>query len=170
MCIDPVTMAAMASTAGSAGTMSTILSIGSTVMGGLAQYQSAKANQKIAKNNARMANDRAQDALRRGEEDERMQRRRTAQLMGSQRAAMAASGVALDEGSPLSILADTAELGELDALTIRRNSEVEAWEHRAQARDFTAQASMEGNKATTSLLTTGMTVGRQYYDYKQKKG
>lgn len=75
----------------------------------------------------------AEDALKRGAEAEAKQRRETSALQGRQRAVLAASNLDIGSGSPLAILGDTAQLGELDALTVRNNSEREASYHRTNA-------------------------------------
>lgn len=52
--------------------------------------------------------------------DERQQRRRIALALGGRRAATAASGVAIDVGTPLIQEIDLVQQGELEALTIQR--------------------------------------------------
>jgi hypothetical protein len=133
-----------------ASTAAGILGTGMSVLGGMQQsrYQAA-----VAKNNQRLAERQAEDALRRGDLAEDQQRQKTALILGTQRAGMAGQGTALDEGSPLDIVGDTAMVGETDALTIRSNAEREAWGYRAQAMNFGAQAALERNRA--GLLGTG---------------
>ena len=130
---------------------------------------------KVAGNNALLEEWQASDALVRGGHSEQAQRLRTAQLKGTQRASMAARGVALDEGSPLSILQDTEYMGELDAATIRSNAEREAWGHRTQATNYRndslllsarASASDPNMAAVSSLLSGGGQVAASWYGRK----
>jgi hypothetical protein len=133
-----------------ASTAASILGTGMSAFGGMQQgrYQAA-----VAKNNQRLAERQAEDALRRGDLAEDQQRRKTGLILGTQRAGLAGQGTALDEGSPLDIVGDTAMVGETDALTIRSNAEREAWGYRAQAMNFGAQADIERSRA--GLLGTG---------------
>lgn len=90
--------------------------------------------------NARIAELQAADAVERGAEAESRFRTSVRGLIGRQRAAFAASGVNLSSGSPADVQADAAELGELDALTIRSNAAREAWGYGVQATDYRLQA------------------------------
>jgi len=76
----------------------------------------------------------ASQTLKRGQTEEALFRKETEQIKGKQRASFGASGAVVDSGSTLDTLLDTAEFGELDALTIRRNAEIEAWQYNEQAR------------------------------------
>ena len=122
-----------------------------TAAGVVSQVQQGRYQAAVARNNAALAEMQARDAERRGRIAEDQQRRRTAQVLGTQRAVLAGQGTALDEGSPLSILGDTAATGELDALTIRSNAAREAWGLRARANNFAAQSRM----AEPGFLGTG---------------
>ena len=151
-----------------------------TLMGAYGQVQAgntasaaASYNAKLAEEEARHAEVRAKDAEARGATEEQRQRTMAAAFMGEQTTAFAANGVTLDSGSPLQILADTAEEAELDARTIRHNASMEAWGYRNQANSALAQASMsrwEGKQAKknsylsagTSLLTGLGAAGMQY--------
>ena len=95
----------------------------------------------------------AADALKRGGIAEDIQRNKTSQTMGFQRAAMGASGVQVDSGSFGKVLEQTATMGELDAQTIRSNSLREAWNYSAEAENTRAQAMQAG--AMGRLLLPG---------------
>lgn len=138
--------------------ITTALMIGSTVMGGVGQVQAANAqaasseySAKVAEMNATIADRAAKDALERGADEERKQRTQTSQLMGQQRANMAANGVDLSFGSPLDLMVDTAKMGELDALTIRRNTAREERDIRQQASNYRTEASMSRSAASGAL-------------------
>ena len=131
---------------------------------------------KVDDNNTKVALWKAQDAKARGQKEEAALRVKVAALKGRQRSALAASGVEVGSGSALDILGDTAALGELDALTIRSNSEREAYEHKVTASNLTANAGMKrmGAKnaiiagkigARTSLLSGAGSVASKWYDY-----
>lgn len=149
-------------------------------------YNQSKANKAayeyqagVNANNAKIAEWQAQDALQRGARAEQQQRLKTAQLKGSQRASLAARGIALDEGSALNILDDTDYMGEVDALTIRDNTAKEAWANRNQAAGYASDASMlqsradaesPGYAAFISLLGGAGSVASNWYRYKTTTG
>lgn len=144
--------------------LSLALALGSTVLGAYGQVQQSQAqakadryNASVAAMNAEIENKKAKDAIERGAQEEQQKRQQTAQLMGRQRAAMAANGVDLTFGSPLDTLIDTAKLGETDALNIRTNSYREAYEYRTQSANSSSQAEMYKAKAKSD--TAGGYIG-----------
>jgi hypothetical protein len=158
------------------------LSAGVGAYGAIAQGQAARQEARyqsaVLKNNAISAENAAKDAEVRGRNEELKQRLRTKQLIGRQRAVLAANGVVVDQDSALDITADTAMLGELDALTIRDNARREAMLLRAQGSQFRSDADfarLRGRAANTSgLFTAGATllggagsVASKWYQYDQ---
>lgn len=161
-----------------------VLTLGSTLLAGAGQVQSANAqaaasnyNAQVSEMNATLADRRARDAIERGQIEEQQKRQEVAQLQGRQRAAMAANGVDLTFGSPLDTLVDTAVLGELDALTIRRNSAREAYDYNVQGVNGRADATLNRMNAkaakTGGYLAAAGTVlggaGKAYGDYRTSK-
>jgi len=142
-----------------------------------ANYQAA-----VARNNAQVSQWQAQDAIRRGEEEESRQRLRTAQLKGTQRVGLAASGVDISEGSAANIQADTDWMGEQDALTIRDNANRESWgysnqgrqlesdsqAYKAKAKSINPAAAAFGTLAAGSgtLINAGQMVADKWFSYK----
>lgn len=167
-----------------AGSIGTGLQIAGAVSGAYGAYQQSKATKAaydyqaaVNRNNAQIAEWQAADAIARGQKSEQAQRLKAAQLKGSQRAALAARGVALDEGSPLNILDDTDYMNELDALTIRDNAAREAWGLRSQAAGYSSDASMLSARANAespmgaafdTLLTGAVTVADSWSRRKLK--
>lgn len=176
--------------------LTTMLLIGSTVMGaagavqqgkaaemqGRAAQQAATYNAQVADMNAKISERQARDAVERGQIEEQQQRMKTSQIIGKQRAAMAANGVDLTFGSPLDALVDTATIGELDALTIRTNTAREERDIRQQGANLTSQAGMmraEGENAAIAgrmgkrsgfMQAAGTILGggaRAYSNYRQ---
>lgn len=140
-----------------------IASIGSTVLGAVGTIQqasaaSAQANYqaKVAANNATIANNMAKDTRDRGTIAEQQQRQQTKQLMGRQRAAMGANGVELGSGSALDVIGDTAQIGELDALTVRGNYEREALGYQNQAQNFKNDAAFARARASAAAAAGPM--------------
>ena len=113
----------------------TVASIGGSVMGGISSYQQGKQQQamynyqaQVAQENTRIAQQNAAEVRQQGIEEERLQRMKTLQNIGSQQTAMAANGIDITQGTPLDVIGDTAAMGELDALTTRYNYEKKAQE------------------------------------------
>nr|WP_143009793.1 hypothetical protein [Propionivibrio dicarboxylicus] len=153
----------------------------SSAMGARAQSKATQAaydyQSKVAANNAKIAEWQAENALERGQKAEQTSRLKTAQLKGTQRAALAEKGIALDEGSALNILNDTDYMGDVDANTIHDNAALEAWGYRAQAAGLSSDSSMLAARAaaedptaatTSSLLGSAGSVASSWYAYKTR--
>lgn len=173
----------------SAGT-SALLSLGTTAIGYIlqasGQQASGEAQQNmynyqaaVNRNNAIMANWQAEDAIKRGREEEDQHRLKVQQIKGTQRAAFADRGVDLGSENVSDTLADTAFLGELDALAIRSNAEREAYGYRQQASNYEASANMDelagrnavnaaNTEATTTILGGASLVADRWSNYKAK--
>jgi hypothetical protein len=114
------------------------------------QKRLSRYNQKVAENQALAAQNAATVAANRRETLARHQ-------LASQRAAMAASGIAFGEGTPLLLQMESAEQAALDVATIRAGGET-------QARGFQAQgnlAAWQGRvaKRNSYLNMTGAILG-----------
>lgn len=133
-----------------------------------AQSAQAEHNADISRNNAILAQRSADDARARGEISANQKRLESQQLQGKQRAALAGSGVTVDQDSALDLQADTAALGELDALTVASNAEREALGFEARRSNFEADVSAStasaaniqsvGNVKAGAALTSGFSV------------
>lgn len=122
------------------------------------QRQAGRYEAAVANQNAGLAEKAAVDAENRGKVDEQRERMRVQSLIGQQKASFGASGVLVDSGSPLDALADTAYIGEQDALTIRRNAALEAWGLRSQAGNFRTGgqlSKLQGNYGAGATLLQG---------------
>ena len=135
--------------AGSLQAFATVASAASTVTGAFGAYSTGQANAgaasyqaAVARNNAAVAEQNAQYALQSGRIEEQTRRQKTAGIIGEQRAKMAASGIDIGSGTPLNLQESTAQVGELDALTIRNNAMRKAYGYRVQASDFDANAGL----------------------------
>jgi hypothetical protein len=171
------------------------LAIAATVIGGgvmaYGQYQQGQAakavgseQKRISEHNARVAEMQAKEAENKALYEAGLHRRRTASMIGAQRAGLAMAGVSLTDGSPLALLAETAALAETDTQMILREGSitgsmyrakawedraigsVSAWEGKSRARAGTMQA------GGTLLATLGSSYGmyRKYYKAPLKKG
>lgn len=109
----------------------------------------------IADTNARLSELSAQSELLRGQREEQASRLRTAQLKSTQRAALAANGIDLGQGSAAEILTSTDFMGEVDANTIAANAVRQAWGYRTQGMNFQNEALMK--RSTAGAINPGMT-------------
>lgn len=135
----------------------TALTLAGTALGAVGQIQQGQAaaeagryNAKVAEMNAAISERQARDALERGKLEEQKKRTQVQQVLGRQKAAMAANGVDVSFGSPLDTLVDTATMGEIDALTIRSNSAREAYDYRVRAANGQAQATLDRMNADSA--------------------
>lgn len=159
------------------------ISAGVSTVGAIQQSQAQSAQAKyqaaVARNNQIIAQQNADDALKRGDVEEQKQRQKVQLLLGQQRTGFAAQGADLTSGSVLDILGDTAATGELDRLTIRNNAEREARQYMLQGVNFQADAQlyqMQAKQAqtagyfdaTSSLLGGASQVGSSYIGFKTK--
>lgn len=142
--------------------------------GAQSQKIGMNASADLADINARMSESAAQSTLLTGQREEQKSRIATANLKGTQRAALAANGVDLGVGSANNILTTTDVMGEVDANTIQANAVRAAWGYRTQAVNQTNQANMSRASASaispllsgaTSLLGSASSVASGWYRY-----
>lgn len=159
----------------------TAVSAGAAAYGAMRQGQAQSAalayQAQVARNNQTIAGQYAQQATQDGENKVAAKQQQTAQMIGAQRAAMAANGVDLDSGSPLRLQEDTAKLGNVDAMTIRNSAAREAYGYQLQGLSYGQQAQLDqsssdnavtaGNlNAFSSILGGAASVGKQWTQYK----
>lgn len=126
----------------------------------------------MAQINARMADRAAESVMAAGRRDVQRSRMQTSALKGRQRVALAAGGIALDEGSALNLQTATDYLGEVDANTIEANAIAQAWGHRIEGTNYrnnaarsrsAAGAISPGMSAATSLVGSATQVASMWY-------
>ena len=146
--------------------MGTTVAVIGFAYGAYAADQAGDAQEDLGNWNADVAAKQADDALARGRETERRQRIGIRQTIGAQRAAFAAQGVDVSDGSALEVVQDTAALGELDLITIRNNAAREAWGYRVGETDYRYKAQMAGyagnQQAAGTILTGAASIARNY--------
>ncbi len=164
----------------------TALSTGIGVYGSIqqskAQQAQAEYQSEVAKRNQELAEQQA-SAQRKSAYDNMIARRQeTARLIGKQRAAMGASGAAVDVGSNLDLQEDTAYQGEIDAINEHQkgmdaayNAEIQAWNYGTQAEAYESQADSAGSNAWMGAagsalggIAKGADVWGRYLDWQDK--
>ena len=131
-----------------AGVLGTGVSMFGSYESAQAQSQAANYQAQVARNNQIIANQNAGIALQQGQQQEQTQRIKTGEIIGNELAVQGASGVNPNKGSSLDVRSSTAETGELDALTIRYNSQL-------QARNYQLQGQMSGEQASLYSAQAG---------------
>jgi hypothetical protein len=158
MCIPLAAVGIIASLAGTAVSMSA------------AQTQ-ADTSQKIANNNAKMADYAATDAKAKGEEEAIALQRRGASIKSSQRVAQAANGLDLGYGTAADLQDQTDFFSQSDAATARTNAARSAWSTTQQGQDFRTQGAAAsyngGMQATGSLISGAGQVSEKWNAYKK---
>ncbi len=167
--------------------------IGGSVISGLGAYSSAKegryramaqaagaeSNAVMADINARLAELQAQSILDAGQREAGRLTMRAGQVMGAQRAAIAANGIDLGSGSAAEVLATTDFMKDTDRYAIEANAIRSAWGHRTQAMNegfraaayrsdaaiyrANAKGSNPGAALATSLLGSAGDVASSWY-------
>lgn len=121
------------------------------------QYQQGKYESSVAKQNAQVAEAQADDAINRGNIEADRRRSQMRQQLGTQAATMAASGGDLSSGSSLDIFGDTAQFGQLDALTTVNNAQREAYGLQVQSANYKNQAKSARAQGNAGAMTTLLT-------------
>lgn len=140
-----------------------LLGASGAIQQGKAAREAGRFQAAILRRNAQFSRRQADDAIERGRTAIQRKRSETSQIIGSQRAALAAAGVLVDEGSALDLQADTAFVGRQEEQDIQLNAEREALSFRMQAfnqesdatlAEFTGQQQFRASKirAASSII------------------
>ena len=127
-----------------------------------AQRQAGDANQKIAENNAKLAEQQAKDEAALGAREQQQSAWRTRAMIGQQKAAIAASGIDMDIGTPADILGDTAMIGGADRSAIAADAARKAWGFQSEALNYRnqgAQAKWSGKIGAQTSILKGLSNG-----------
>lgn len=128
------------------------------------QRQAGRANQQIAENNARLDEVQAQDEANLGARESQQSAWRTRALIGQQKAAIAASGLDSELGTPFDIQTDAALFGGADKSAIQMDAARKAWGFQSSAlnnRNQGALANWQGQASSkvTILRSIGGAMG-----------
>lgn len=140
------------------------IGLAASVYGSYQQSKAKKAELKykeaVENNKTIISQRQAADAIKRGKVEQDQHRQKVSALKGRQRSLLAGSGFQVNEDDALDILADTAEAGELDALTIKNNAARTAWGHEVNASNSTAQAGLYRSQgdAENPIFSAGTTL------------
>lgn len=157
--IGGVSVAAIASLATSV--ISTGVAVYSSMEQSKAAERTAKYNERVAQNEAKIRRDTALENIRR-------KRKENQRYLSSQMARMSKAGIAM-EGTPIAVLGETAGVLELELFDIMRDAQIGVQRSLSagqQARFAGQQASRAAKtQAGASLLSGASTFGQQYGDF-----
>lgn len=151
------------------------------LFGGLAGLQAGLYQSQIATNNSRTLQQAQRTALESGQYSEEIQKIRTGELVGEQKAAQGANQADVNSGSAQKVRASTQALGDLDAMAIHYNAAKEAWGYGVEASAKAAEAqqltrgawgSLAGGilGASDSLLSTATSLGAKWRTFQTQTG
>ena len=146
--------------------------VGGTAMAVQGQRQQAKSQRAMQKHNAATATVKAQEEEQARRIDISRKRRETKRLASARNASVGASGLT-QEGSPLEVALDSAELEALDTVTIGYNRDLAAKRARGEAQlslagaDATRQAGRIG--VGQSLFSGGIQTVKQANDFNKAR-
>lgn len=107
------------------GIISLVAGVVGSAMSANAQAQAGEAEKKAYEFNAQLKEQEAEQLKTKAMWDESLSREQSREHIAKMRAMYAKSGVRLDEGSPLLVMADSAAKAEKDALAIRWGGDVD---------------------------------------------
>lgn len=140
------------------GLAGTALSAGS-------QYVAGRTRRKAYEYNAKVSEANALASRQKAAREEEIQRGKLGRIVGTQKAAFGAAGVAM-EGTPLSIIADTIYQGEKEAEYIKYGGEMESARYLNEARMNRYYGKMAGRMGTIEAGSTFFTgLGRAGLGY-----
>ena len=146
--------------AGTAGAVASIVQVASQAY---SESQRRKAQRYIDKTNRYIAELKAKAALRRGHKKGARRRQEGKQLVGSQRANLAAQGIRLDIGTAQELQQEAQTMTEMDVVTIQNNAAREAFGFSTKASSISLQSQLDTeasrlkaiDKAAPSLARAG---------------
>lgn len=135
------------------------------------QVQTGKANAAIANANADAQEQAARDAVNTGNDQAYQKRMQARQVAGQQTVALASGGADLTSGNALDLTTETAQFGQLDALTTINNAQRQAAGLQFQAGVSLAQGKLDRQTSNLGAATTLLnTVSQGYGAYKTTGG
>lgn len=139
-------------------TLLTLFSAGLSIVGGIAQADSASReasnNAAELERSAKQAERARLDAIRRGSMAESQRRMEVGRTLAAQQVGYTAAGVDASTGTAAAVADASSRLGELDALTIRANAMREAFGHQEMARGLTMRAKNTRDQGSAAVFNS----------------
>ena len=119
---------------------------------GKAQRAVSESQAALSDYNAGVAELQGKDAVEIGAENESRFRTQVRGMIGTQRAVQAGGNIDVNFGSSVDVQADTAFLGEMDALQIRTNAARQAWGYKVEAFNYASGAAIQRKEGANNEL------------------
>lgn len=130
----------------------TVLSAGVQAIGaiqsGNAKSAADKYNAQVAANNATIARNNAEQAGAAGNAKVEQEQLKERAQIGALKANQGASGVDVNSGSSVDVQSSAAELGELNALSVRSDAARQAYGYQTEASGYDAQSNLDTSQAS----------------------
>lgn len=141
-------------------TLLTLFSAGLSLVGGIAQADSASReaanNAAELERSAKQAERARLDAIRRGSMAESQRRMEVGRTLAAQQVGYTAAGIDASTGTAAAVADASSRLGELDALTIRANAMREAFGHAETARGLRLRAKNVREKGSADVFNIAL--------------
>jgi hypothetical protein len=135
--------------------------IGATAIQAMAQYKQGQYDQKVALNNAQLAEYERRDVIARGASEAELITREGRDTASAARAAIAAGNV---EGPAVqSAVTQSLVNSALDAARVRSNAARRAWGYENEAQDLRGRAKQAKQAGILGAFGTGLSGGAQAY-------
>lgn len=152
---------------------SAVVGAAGSISSGIAAKNAADYQAAVANNNATIAQQNAEYAMKAGYAQAENQSRKGAANLGRIKTAQAASGVDVNSGSALDVQEGQRETNQLDTETVLNNAQLHAYGYRTQATNFEAESkldTMKGEAAQTAsyfkaggdLLSSASSIGGKW--------
>lgn len=145
----------------------TVVGTGASIYGQMQSSAAASAaasyNAQVSANNQKLANQEAQDAIARGDQQAQLKASATEQVIGRQKAALAANGVDVNSGSAVDLESDSAAAGQFDQLTIQNNALRESIGYHNQGINYQNQASLDEASSANALSAGELQAGASVF-------
>jgi len=132
------------------------MAVASAAMQAKSQRESAKYNEEVAKNNAKINAIQAKEALDLGEDEAILVRQKALQAVGYQKAQMAANGGVVGVGSNQLIIDNTLSAANDDRRTIRNNARKQAFSYTVAGVNSIAQGKLDRYQGDTGAAASLM--------------
>ncbi|WP_316859933.1 hypothetical protein [uncultured Cohaesibacter sp.] len=172
MCFAMLGLGAAAGTAGSTsllGSLGTIASLGSSIIGGIAQYQNAMAQAAAYEASAEAAHKSAIQSLEESEDESDIRRRQGVSQIAKNKAILAAQGIDVSGEFAMDLLDDQRTILEEDTFAMRESGTRKGNAYEEEATNYRNMADSARSSAGIGLIGTLFSgfssVGKRYASY-----
>lgn len=135
-----------------------------TIQSGMAAQSSANYQAKVAENNALIAQQNADYAIKAGNAKVAQEGQKSAERQAAIITGLAANGTDVNKGSALDVREGARKTGLLDEQTAANNAELQAYGYRTQKTSFEAQAGLERAQAEQAPIGAGLSAAGQLFN------